>query len=78
MTKLSNEDLMDLDKKIVESSHISSKMINFLEEEGIPMNMAVLAMGVSYASGARALGISLPSVIDLVRVSYKMGDHETH
>ena len=66
-------------KQASASIEVSSKLIKFLDDEGIPMNTAVLAMGIAFAGGARISGMSLPQAIDLVRSTYKMGqDHETH
>jgi hypothetical protein len=64
--------------KFLASVKISTKIIEFLEQEGIDMDLAVLAMGVAYAGGAKTIGMPLPAAIDLVRGTYNMGSHETH
>jgi hypothetical protein len=78
MTEPTQAEIKDAEKQISASIEISSKIIQFLEDEGIDMRMAVLSMGIAFAGGARVSGMSLPHAIDLVRSTYKMGSHETH
>ena len=79
MTELTQAEIEMAEERVSASIEVSSKIIKFLEEEGISMPMAVLAMGIAFAGGARISGMSLPHAIELVRSTYKMGQsHETH
>jgi len=78
MTQPTKAEIEDAEKKISASIEVSSRIIQFLEDEGIDMRMAVLSMGIAFAGGARVSGMPLPHAIDLVRSTYKMGSHETH
>ncbi len=78
MTKPTQAQIEKAEEEISASIEVSSKIIQFLEDEGIEMRLAVLSMGIAFAGGARVSGLSLPHAIDLVRSTYKMGSHETH
>jgi len=54
-----------------QSASVAQEIIEFLKDSGAPLPVGIFAAGMAFASGARVLGMSLPTTIDLVRILYK-------
>jgi hypothetical protein len=80
MKEYSQEELKRSANLIIEAMPLSLKIIEFLEQSGVEMDVAVVAAGIAYSSGSHSVGASLPSTIDLVRFFYKEAEtpRETH
>lgn len=80
MKDFSKDELLRSANLIKDAFPLSREIISFLDKSGAPMDVAVIAAGIAYARGSHAVGASLPSTIDLVRVFYKHAGmpRETH
>jgi hypothetical protein len=80
MNEVTKEELLKTAEAIEKAMPVTGQIIDFLESRGVPMEIGVIAAGIAFSTGSSSLGVSLPSVIELVRVFYKQAErrHEAH